>query len=107
MGGTVLSGKFAYQTHQYDHHLGTSSDLANDPESWTAMQTGLDLNIKAPGYGTVFHSSGNGVYKVFVTEYNEYPEEDVYGFEDLRPFRGNQTYDVEELCAFFGYEVAP
>jgi hypothetical protein len=107
MGGTVLSGDFAYQTHQYDHHLGNPSDLANDPETWIAMQTGTDLNIKAPGYGTVVHSSGNVVYKMLVTEYNEYPEQDVFGDEGLRPFRGNQTYDAEELCAFFGYEVAP
>jgi hypothetical protein len=107
MGGTVLSGKFAYQTHQTDHHLGTPSDLANDTESWTAMQTGTDLNLKAPGHGTVFHSSGNLVYRMLVTEYNEYPQEDIFGAEELRPFRGNQTFDVEELCAFFGYEVAP
>lgn len=104
----MLSGKFAYQTHLSDHHLGNPADLANDPESWTAMQTGNDLNIKAPGYRTVFHSSGNYMYKMLVTEYNEYPEEDVLVWGgDLRPFRGNATYDVEELCAVFGYEVAP
>jgi hypothetical protein len=108
MGGTVLSGPQTYDTHMYDHHLGTPTDLANDPESWTEKATGLAQNINVPGHGTVVHQAGTTSYKVLVTEYHEYPEDDVYGDGDeLRPWRGNWTFDVEELCAYFGYEVAP
>ena len=33
------------------------------------------------------------------------PNAEVIVYEPLREWRGNQTFDVEALCDFFGYDV--
>jgi hypothetical protein len=103
MGGLVASGKYKTTTHQYDHHLGTAGD-PNDLETWTQTMTGKNWGIQLPGYGTVFHESGN--LKSRATVIGQVPGPyDPIETVDLRPWRGNQTFDIRELCDFFGYDA--
>lgn len=103
MKGKVASGKFRTTTHMYDHHAGTPGD-PDDLEWWHETWVGKDWGLQLPGFGTVFHGSGNLKGKVTVIEQLPGPY-DITEYVPLRDFRGNQTFEVEELCAFFGYEA--
>lgn len=103
MGGKVASGKFRTTTHNYDHHLGTPGD-PNDLEWWYEKSVGKNWGIQLPGYGTVFHESGNVIGQSTVVQQVPGPYDEVV-WEEVRAWRGNQTFDSEELCAFFGYDV--
>jgi hypothetical protein len=99
--GLVASGKFTFASHLYDHYLGGIPDYTVDPETWTEKLAGKTWGIQIPGHGTVFHSSGNFLLTVTVTD--QTPGAEVIVYEPLREWRGNETFDVEELCGFFGY----
>ena len=103
MKGKVASGRYRTTTHNYDHHLGTPGD-PNDPEWWHETFVGKNWGIQLPRFGTVFHESGNLKGKVTVVEQVPGPY-DITEYVPLRDWSGNQTFDVEQLCAFFGYEA--
>jgi hypothetical protein len=93
VGGKVASGRFKLIGQLSDHYIGL-------PESWTEHQRGKNWGIQIPGYGTVFHESGTWTQRTTIVD----PSAD-WVAETLREFRGNSTFDVEELCAFFGYDA--
>ena len=95
MSGKVVSGKFKTTTNMSDHTL--------DPETWQESNSGKNWGIQIPGAGTVFHEAGNARFVATVT----FPEgeDPIVDFEFVR-FRGVSTFDVEELCAHFGFGVA-
>ena len=101
MAGLVASGKFNFKSHSYDHYLGSSAP--GDYETWTEKLTGKTWGIQLPGLGTVFHESGNFMQTVTVTDQS--PANEIIVYETLREWRGNQTFDVEELCGFFGLDA--
>ena len=67
MKGKVASGKGRTTTHSYDHHAGTPGD-PSDLESWHEDLGRHERASKLPGYGTVFHQSGNQKGMTFVVE---------------------------------------
>jgi hypothetical protein len=99
--GLVVSGKFHLNNHLSDHHVG--SDAPGDYESWTETMTGKNWGIQLPGYGSLFHESGNYQYRLTVVDQVSDPE--VILFDEVYPWRGNQTFDTEALCALFGFDV--
>jgi hypothetical protein len=103
MEGKVASGRYRTTTHLYDHHAGTPGD-PTDLEWWHETWVGKNWGIQLPGYGTVFHESGNLKGKVTVVAQVPGPY-DITEYAPLRDYRGNQTFDAEELCAFFGYDA--
>jgi hypothetical protein len=103
MEGKVAAGKYRVTTHLYDHHAGTRGDR-NDLEWWHETFVGKNWGIQLPGSGTVFHESGNQKGVTTVVEQVPGPF-DITEYVPLRDMRGNQTFDAEELCAFFGYDV--
>ena len=103
MKGTVASGKYRVTTHLYDHHPGTPGD-PDDREWWHETFVGKNWGIQLPGSGTVFHESGNQKGMTTVVEQVPGPF-DITEYVPLRVVRGNQTFDAEELCAFFGYDA--
>ena len=106
MSGKVISGKWKVIDHQNRHHLGTPGD-PNDRESWRVTTTGKGWGIQAPGYGTVFHVAGKDRGTVTVTQVPGPFDELSYEPDDPdRWHQGKETFDVESLCAYFGFEVA-
>jgi hypothetical protein len=103
MGGKVISGKFKTIDHQNRHHLG-SLYPTDDLEWWKVKTTGKNWGIQAPGYGTVFHESGNQKATMTVVKQVPGPFDWIEWVED-REFRGNQTFHVDKLCAYFGAVV--
>lgn len=99
--GLVVSGKFKINIHLSDHYLG--SDAPGDYETWTETMTGRNWGIQLPGLGSLFHESGNYQYQLTVVDQKSDPE--VILFKEIRPWRGNQTFDTEALCALFGFGV--
>ena len=103
MSGKVISGKFKTIDHQNHHYLG-SPYPTDDLEWWKVTTTGKNWGIQAPGYGTIFHQSGNQKATMTVVKQVPGPFDWVEWVAD-REFRGNATFDVEALCAYFGHEV--
>lgn len=110
--GKVLSGKVASTTHVSDHHLGgvypfdVPYPAGVDLETWKETLTGRTLSLYIPGQGVVFHESGSITGTSTVIEQNRQPEGDEVIFEpDGREWRGRQLYDLEGLCAHFGYSL--
>lgn len=106
MGGKVISGKWKVTDHSDRHYLG-SPYPTDDLETWRLTMTGKAWGIQAPGYGTVFHVSGKERGTVTVIEQVPGPY-DLTTYDPDDPERwhqGNETYDVEALCAYFGYEA--
>ena len=97
MSGKVASGHFKFQSHIFDHDLSL-------PENWKETVTGNVWNLQLPGMGAVFHESGNMRWVVTVIDQDPAAEEILY--EELREFRGKMVYDVDKLCAYFGYDAA-
>ena len=97
MQGLVAAGRFKLIGQLYDHQFGEGGSW---PESWTEHQKGTTWGIELPGYGTVFHETGTWTQTVTIE--NATAE---WAYEGLRDFRGNSTFDVEQLCDFFGYDA--
>ena len=102
MKGLVASGKFKNITHLDKHYLGDPNDYVGDPEKWRETTTGKNWGIQIPGFGTVFHESGNFRATVIVTD--QTPGNEIFEYVEPR-FKGNSTFEVEKLCAFFGYDA--
>jgi hypothetical protein len=91
----VISGKYNGQGRIYDHVVG-------NPESWKEQFSGKGWGLNIPGYGTVIHESGMGRGMVEVT----FDAGEVVDFKfTYLGFRGNQTFDYDELCAY--YDAGP
>ena len=103
MRGKVISGKFKTIDHQYRHYLG-SPYPTDDLEWWKVTTTGKNWGINAPGYGPIFHESGNQKATMTVVKQVPGPFDWVEWVAD-REFRGNQTFNVDRLCAYFGFKV--
>ena len=108
MKGLVAAGRFKTTSHLVDHHLGDPASWVGDPhvwadpETWNETVTGVSWGIQLPGYGTVFHVSGN--VRQTVTGVDQTPDREIVVYEWLRG-RGNETYDVAQLCGYFGLEA--
>ena len=96
MSGKLASGSFKYNVRIFDHDLSL-------PESWKETVTGSFWGLQLPGMGPVFHESGNMRWAVTVIDQTPGSEELLY--EGLREFRGKMIYDVDKLCAYFGYDA--
>mgnify|MGYP001815203172 FL=1 len=107
MTGKVITGKWKVTDHMNRHHLGTPGD-PNDLESWRVTTTGKGWGIQAPGYGTVFHVAGKDRGTITVVEQVPGPYDPItYEPDDPeRWHQGKVEFDVESLCAYFGFEVA-
>jgi hypothetical protein len=103
MEGKVAAGKWTWTDQVSEHHPGTPGSKT-DLESWKETMAGKMWGIQLPGYGTVFHQSGGGASIVTVIEQVPGPY-DTTASQELRPFHGNSTFDVRQLCAFFGFEA--
>ena len=91
MDGSEVSGKFKWTGQLTDHYVGV-------PETWRENLSGKTWGITLPGHGPVFKQTGN--YKQTVT----IPDPDgewIYDGPDR--WTGLNTFDVETLCAYFGY----
>jgi hypothetical protein len=88
-----LAGRFKFSVHIYDH-------VVDNPEIWKEQRTGTYWGLNIPGHGTVFHDSGNLRYTIVQTF--EPGGGDIIDFDvtDIR-FKGNATYDLEELCDYY------
>ena len=94
VGGLVASGKYKFTSHLSGFDPGP-------PPTWLEQVTGKFWGIQIPGLGTVFHESGN--IRQTATETNIDPLNPIE-YVKLRQ-TGNETFDAEALCGFFGFGV--
>jgi hypothetical protein len=95
MDGSEVAGTFKWTGQLTDHFIGI-------PETWRESLSGKTWGITLPGYGTVFQQSGNLKQTTIIPEDGG----DWQYVPDHEFWTGNNTFDVEALCAYFGYEVA-
>jgi hypothetical protein len=96
MNGSELAGKFKWTGQLTDHFVGI-------PESWRENLSGVYWGIVVPGHGPIFKQNGNYKQTTIIPadggDWIYEPDHDWW--------TGQNRFDVEALCAHYGYTLLP